>query len=742
MSRYYLLMIFGFLFLIFPLLTGSFPIEPEMGQDTNQEALTYKGTSTWSRMPEADDVVHAHRLYEGYLDLLKFRDGEVQRKAKMASPSQNKKQIGPISALLMKSDKKGKGSVNPPIIKYDATDDRSEARSQYMARRPLKKKEKMKVMEKVNESFDDSGKIQLKEKENSEGKALEENNKIDLKNFKEKGAEKTFSEGKDIRLNKFKEKPQAKAFGVIPMTVPIWNKPIKGFKATHSNKPLPKDAKMQRMNDLSRIYNEYLKAWELPYPNNMLETSTPGRTFNFSGIQLSALNDLINVLEHFQQGNLVNDLAKKISMEMEPNLQKQISQDAHLVSESRASLRGIIKNDLSGLFGNMKPTNASTAFRDILDDIKSRRSQIKAGQLYDEYKKGFCKILSEQKHPRQSDIEKASNNAKNQKVSDPELEAYNKNKSYLKVIQAFIKMNEEKKRNGGLNPYYIPMAKTRQLVHNDIPLIKPGSYEAPKKLFNQETCFPEREKEKDKEMEKEKEKEKYVEHKTLDCFEPDTTTTKKPAQNAGTKEPFICPWKDWHSGIDSKYTNKDFPKQETTNLKKPVQKFDPKEPFIINSKDVYSDIYAKHVSEGIKAIKNASFLNLLEEYQKQVQSLSEALKNKQNWWKEAKDECPPCPKALKRNIHANKPPVSRTPKRNARVNNLGTMPFPEVLVNQAPQVPTNVLGNMASQLNVSPIEMARRIVGVGQAPPAVYSRVTVPQIQSGKLVDFLILFNS
>ncbi|KAH8375161.1 hypothetical protein KR200_009459 [Drosophila serrata] len=635
-----------------------------MGQDTNQEALTHKETSTWSRMEDGDDEVpyHAHRLCEGYLDLLKFGDGAVQRKAKMASSSPNAKYIGPISALLIKSENKEKGSVNPPIIKYDATDDRSEARSQCMARRPLKKKEKIKAIEKVIESSDRKPSDDLKKIQMDR-----EKNKIDLKNSKEKA-----------------------------------------------------DIKIQRIIELNRIYNDYLKAWQQPYPNQIYQNSAPTRTFSFSGLKLSALNDLINVLEHFQQGNLVNDLAKQISQEMEPNLPKQINQDAQLVSESRASLKGIIKNDLSGLF-DVKATNASSAFKNILADLKSRKSQIKAGKLYDEYKKGFYRILSDHKHPRQLDVVKANRNPT--KINEHPLEGYIKTKSYLKALQAFVKMNKESSRNGGSKPYYIPMAKSRQLVHNDIPLIKPGVSEAPKKAYNKENYVFE--------------KEKPGEYNSKDFIEQDTTNFKKPAQNTDSKE-CISPWKDWYSGVDSKNINKDFPKQETTNLKKPVQKISPKEPFI-TSKDIYSEEYSKQISNGVKAIKNASFFNLLEEYQKQVESLNEALKNKQNWWKDAKDnENSPCPRALKRNT----PPLPWTPKRNTNMNNLGTVPFPEVLVNQAQQIPANVLGNMASQLNVSPIEMARRIVGVGQAAPAVYPRLTVPQCQSGKFVHYYILFST
>ncbi|KAH8242895.1 hypothetical protein KR032_002851, partial [Drosophila birchii] len=455
-----------------------------------------------------------------------------------------------------------------------------------------------------------------------------------------------------------------------------------------------------RILELNQIYNDYLKAWKQPSQSNIPESRTPGKTFNCSDLKLNALTDLMNILEHFQQGNLVKDLAQKISQEMEPNLPRQINQDAHLVSDSRASLKGIIKNDLTGLFKNMKPSNASTAFKDMLDDIKSRRAEIKAGQLYDEYKKGFCKVFNNNKHTRQLDN---ANEVENPiTISEPSTDYYtHKNKNYLKTLEAFIKMNKECNRNGGTKPYYLPMSKNRQLVHNDIPLIKPGFSEAPKKPFSKESGVVKENNNKD-------------------------------FQKTETKEPLIGPWKDFYSGLDVKHPS----------IKRPAQKTDPNDPLTNPWNDLYADKYAKHISNGIKAIKNASFFNLLDEYQKQVECLSQVIKKKQEWWKEPKNNDKAYDrKPMKRNSHMNDPTWSKAPKRNTPVNTLGTMPFPEVLVNQAPpQMPANVLGSMASQMNVSPIEMARRIVGAGQPSPAVYPRLSVPQMPIGKLCGFLYTF--
>jgi len=108
----------------------------------------------------------------------------------------------------------------------------------------------------------------------------------------------------------------------------------------------------------------------------------------------------------------------------------------------------------------------------------------------------------------------------------------------------------------------------------------------------------------------------------------------------------------------------------------------------------------------LKAIKQSSFFNLVDEYQKQIDNLNQALKTKQSWWKEV--------------LERGKTPLRTPEKRNVLMGNAASgpplpAPFPEVLLNQAPQLGgNNVIDNMATQMNLSPVELAKRIVGSGQ----------------------------
>lgn len=151
-----------------------------------------------------------------------------------------------------------------------------------------------------------------------------------------------------------------------------------------------KDSGERRILELTRIYNEILKAWHRP---TQMFPSKKSRPVSTSGtVKLSALSDLLDVVEQLARTDLVSELAEKIGEKLEPNLDKKILHDSHLVTDSRASLKAISNNDLTGLFENMEPGNAVIAFKGVLADVKSRSSSIKPGGLYDEYKKGFSRF--------------------------------------------------------------------------------------------------------------------------------------------------------------------------------------------------------------------------------------------------------------------------------------------------------------------------------------------------------------
>ncbi|XP_017058464.1 uncharacterized protein LOC108099438 [Drosophila ficusphila] len=595
------------------------------------------------KMPLKEDVFgHVHRLYNAYRERIKGEgddaEGDVKVKPKDQVPLQRdltsvtRKTVQPVVI------------ENTPIIKFDATDDRSMPPGKCLARLPNQSKE----------------------------------------------------------VPKGNGKPEVKTPVLGSMILVKLKVPEKMLQTKQPEKP--QDSGERRIYELNRIYNDFLKAWQKPVP------SLPPKPLSSSGSQrLSALFELMDVIERLQKSDLVKELAQKINQEMEPNLQNQIKQDTLLVTESRASLKAIKKNDLSGLFENVEPRSASIAFKKVLDDINARRSSIKAGGLYDEYKKGFCELFSDSKFPRQSLITSEADNfmdsetshkmnegfpnqCDNSKASSlisnqPQAKSFSKicssientkpNANYLKALETFIKMNKESNKNGGLKPYYLPNSKNRQLVWNDIPLIKPGlsdvsrktsednSKYKPSKMPIKETVLTEKEDNRTlSATQVQKQEPKNLECATKISVRPEPKTQEF-VRMPGTDPRTFNPWQEVFSGQD--------PKQ---------------------------------IISGLKAIKQASFFNLVDEYQKQIDNLNQALKTKQSWWKEVLERSKsPARAPIKRNVlMSNSPPGSALP-----------VPFPEVLVNQAPTLGgNNVIDNMASQMNMSPVEMAQRIVGAGQ----------------------------
>ncbi|XP_041675099.1 uncharacterized protein LOC108109414 [Drosophila eugracilis] len=574
---------------------------------------------------------HVYRLYDAYRSRLKDEGDDSKGAVKLEL---KEKESPPLQRDITSITKKYNVRIDKanectpiPIIKYDATDDQAIPAAKCLARLPSRSRENQTVKAKVEPKTPLVGSMIL------------------------------------VKLN-------------VPENMLKVKKPEK-----------IEDPGERQILELIRIYQKFLKAWQQPTPSVISKNESPGNALaSYGSVRLSALSDLLDVVERLQQGDLVKELAEKINQEMEPNLQKQIKQDALLVTESRESLRAIKKNDLSGIFDNVEPGSASRAFKNMLDDINSRRSTIKAGGLYDEYKKGFCQLFSNHKFPRQSlitsetgypvDSESSSRmNVEdilpcqgNKTIDTPLTKHESKcqtpakkyvsmaspttNSNYLKALENFLKINKEGNKNGGLKPYYLPHSKNRQLIWNDIPLIKPGLSETPKKtsedkLNNKPSSTP-------------------IQEIVVPEKEPiKAPSGSKPAPNLLTKVP---------------------------KMQNPLQ-------------EVFSGLDPKQIITGLKAIKQSSFFNLVDEYQKQIDNLNQALKNKQSWWKEV--------------MNRGKAPMRTPSKRNIMMNNPPTgpalpVPFPEVLVNQAPLGGNNVIGNMASQMNLSPLEMAQRIVGAGQ----------------------------
>lgn len=672
------------------------PIPISCTEAKDQElSMSHKEASSWLRTQ--DDLVpkHYNRLYDAYRQRIKV-EGSEDAKVEVEAKMESKDRVPPqrdLTSLPKKTKKKEKlmakekDSTEFLNIKFDATDDRPLESGNCLARLPYRNRENQ------------SAKAMVEAKGRVEDKSPLVGSMILLK--------------LDVPENMLRVKK--------PETI--------------------KDPGERRISDLNRIYNEILKVWQKPTPS-LTSKSAPPKPLSSSGsVKISALTDLMDVIERLQKSDLVKELADKINEEMEPNLQNQIKQDALLVTDSRASLRAIKKNNISGIFENMEPGSATNAFKRLLDDINSRRSSIKAGGLYDEYKKGFVQLFSDHKFPRESHIisetdypsdsessrrmnsedilpsqcdkQKAttvecdepetkattkmcvpiekpitSNKCDKPKATTPKCKEpqsktptkscfSNENPSqgnnYLKALNTFIKMNKESNQNGGLKPYYLPNSKNRQLVWNDIPLIKPGLNESPKKESESKPHY--------------KPSSKTIEENVVPEKKPDKVTSSKLNTKIETK------------------VMESVPKMQS----------------------VFSGLDPKQIIGGLKAIKQSSFFNLVDEYQKQIENLNQALKTKQSWWKEV--------------LERGKNPARIPMKRNIFMNNPGSghvlqAPFPEVLVNQPSQLGgSNVIDTMATQMNLSPLEVAQRIVGTGQNAGDGGLRYAPNRIPSGKSVS-------
>ncbi|XP_043653870.1 uncharacterized protein LOC122620460 isoform X2 [Drosophila teissieri] len=651
------------------------------GTADKELSMSHKEASSWSRMQKDLSPKHYNRLYDAYRERLK---GEESGSADVEAKMESKDPVPPqrdLTSLPKKTEKlkaKEKGTSELSNIKFDATDDRPVTSGNCLARLPYGNRENQSV------------------------KAVVEAN----------------AEVED-------KSPLVSSMILLKLDVPEDVLRVKTPEKVT-------DPGERRIFELHRVYNEFLKAWQKPTPSLTSSKSVPAKTPSSSGsVKLSALSELMDVIERLQKSDLVRELAEKINAEMEPNLQNQIKQDALLVTDSRATLRAIKKNDLSGIFENVEPGSATNAFKSLLDDINSRRSSIKAGGLYDEYKKGFCQLFSDHKFPRESQITSEADypldsesssrtngedilhsqcekqNATTVECEKPEsktttkicvpiekpipskdltcdkpkvttpkckqpesktpttttscvpIETPRQNNNYLKALETFIKMNKESNKNGGLKPYYLPNSKNRQLVWNDIPLIKPGLNESPKITFESKPQLkPEK--------------------------KPDKVTSSRPDSKTETKGVISVPktqaWQSVFSGLDP-----------------------------------------KHIIGGLKAIKHSSFFNLVDEYQKQIDNLNQALKTKQSWWKEV----------LERGKHPARTPMKRNIlMSNTPAGSVLQTPFPEVLVNQPSQLgSSNVIDKMATQMNLSPLEVAQRIVGTGQNSVDGIMRYTPSRLQ-------------
>ncbi|XP_026851236.1 uncharacterized protein LOC6587881 [Drosophila persimilis] len=407
----------------------------------------------------------------------------------------------------------------------------------------------------------------------------------------------------------------------------------------------------------------------VPASNRNPESSSKSLTESLtkSGMHgLSALTELLNFIERLKESDIVSDLAKKISDEMEHRLWSNNS----LFADSLHGTFGLASDErLNELLDEVDPQRTATRFKHILKNLKKRRLTDHPGGLYDDYQKIFSQALGDQKYPRQysapSKVEvpmeddymrrtigfnpcRCDNSrpamlaadqgqvqAKKQfkqKVAD---KLPSRENNYMKSLETFLKMNKENQFNGGLKPYYLPKSKNRQLIWNEVPLIRPG-------------LSPEA-------------------HK-LKADSAKKTHLRNEIQKLKAQD------------------SRDFKARPKTH---PAP-----------AKDLAPGLHRHDIINGLSAIKQSPFNNLFDEYQRQMERLRQSFQSEQS------DHA-----AFKRFAVNNLYPVQAvTP-----------VPFPEALIHRggmgsAPQMGGNMINNMASQMNISPLEMAQRIVGSNGSP--------------------------
>ncbi|BFF91387.1 uncharacterized protein DMAD_09682 [Drosophila madeirensis] len=363
-----------------------------------------------------------------------------------------------------------------------------------------------------------------------------------------------------------------------------------------------------------------------------LSTSLRETLAKSGSLGLSAVTRLMDALEQLEQNDLVSELAKRISAGMETKLSSNSSLLVGLATSEQT---------LNELLDDVDPQRVATHFKNILKDLKRSRPIDQLGGLYDDYLQIFNQALSGEKVTRESTSkgegpEQTRKYGKLKKLPAAETK-------YASALETFLKMSKENQLNGGLKPYYLPKSKNRQLIWNEVPLIKPEHSREPQKLKAESM----------RRLHDSDERDSKVKLKT------------QPAPAEVESAPALD---------------------------------------------------ANVIINGLKAIKKAPFYNLFVEYQRQMLHLKQSLQSKQDWWKDVLDKGAEFASAMcKRNVPNSLYPLPAPGAPAAPV------PFPEALMNQAgsmPQIGGNVMDNMASQMNMSPLELAQRLVGSSPRPVA------------------------
>ncbi|XP_062125862.1 uncharacterized protein LOC133838693 isoform X1 [Drosophila sulfurigaster albostrigata] len=388
--------------------------------------------------------IDVHRLYNAYRDRVKEVGDEAKHAGGLIAEHTAVAEEDNGDSIVPKSLKTDVGSgVKSSLIEKDLT-----------AKRPQLITSPVASLEQVEQSQVDDLKCVPKQKP---------------KDLEEKPVDKEHSE------------PDVKGMVILKMDLPSKDK----SELSKNNKE-EQNAAERRIAELNRVYKEFVSAWKKP-------NSDPKRTNFFSNkpIRLSALNELMNVVENLKQPHTMDDFVKAIDDEM--NRERE----------------GLISNDkLNSKVDNIKRMSRNILAREISKDVKT-------GGLYEQYKTKLNEILKapakslpkelsschcdakksptlavdsptntqSQCHCDASRFALAADPAKLTQCQCEEMKnsasltgtvdgKSDKGNDYFQALEACMQLNKQKKiANGGPKPYYINNSKQRQMVWNDIPLV-------------------------------------------------------------------------------------------------------------------------------------------------------------------------------------------------------------------------------------------------------------------------------
>ncbi|XP_068157175.1 myb-like protein X isoform X2 [Drosophila tropicalis] len=592
--------------------------------------VPYKEAASWKRMTRSESKVNVQRLYDAYR----------QRFRKESDESEEEDIGGDMKELLTNE-------------KVEDINDKADIKSQLHLNSP--------TTINTDEEEDSDNKENIETDLQSTQKETQLNSSPgtkadDLKSIKKENQVPlagTSTESK-VKAVEVKKKPEIQSPAVSGMVImKLDGHPHVGIAST---KALPAQAGFEQQLDetdrqiaeLNRIYHEMMNSFQKTLPNST------GKSSMTKPVHLSAFTQLINIFKRLAHTDLVGEIAKKINDEMELEAQPILenTQDVSLVATNNSPMslnqmgQWEIKDtdDINKLFDRMDPRRASSVFKRVANEMKVVRPLIKSGGLYDEYKKRLSKILKEQKYPRQSvtsdPIESESSQKLIKKATETQLregrekpnKSSAKHNNYLKALETYIQTNRESQLNGGIKPYYLPNSKNRQLVWNEVPLLKPKNGDSPKK-------------------------------------------SSQKSEALGLKE--------------------DHKKPTTYNL--------------------YPGIEPQQIDSGVKALKHSSFFSLLDEYEKQINDINRALQAKQRWWKDALPKDDPNRGNAQGFLPSKGGQLTSCLRESPERAFVSSNTFPGVLLDlpagmSSPQpIGGNVIDNLASQMKLSPLELAQRI---------------------------------